>query len=103
METYGLPAGALAEAARVSLATAKRWKRLGRIPPQAERVISLYLQGDLGSVSHAWSGFVIRKDQLWTPHGFFLRPGELNAIPYRFAQLRALERELATPMQRSLF
>lgn len=103
MDPHGLPVCALVEACGVSLATAQRWKRLRQIPPLAARLVALYLNGDLGQLAPQWSGFVIRKSRMWTPHGFFVRPGEICALPYRFAQIRALELELLTPMQRSLF
>lgn len=103
MDPYGLPVLALAEAAGVSVDTARRWKREGRIPRSAARWVELFLAGELGRLAHPWRGFILRGDQLWTPYGFFLRPGEIAAFPYRFAQIRALEIERATPFQRSLF
>lgn len=103
MDPYGLPALLLARAADVSLATAQRWKRQSRIPPQAARLVALYLRGDLGAISPAWRGFTLRADQLWTPYGFGVAPTEISAIAYRFAQISELQRELELPAQLPLW
>lgn len=100
---YGLPPRLIAELARVSLDTARRWKRAGCVPPWGRALIELGRDGELGLIAPAWRGFALKADRLWTPHGFAVRPGELAAIPYRAALLAALERELAEPQQRSLF
>lgn len=102
-DPYGLPAVSLAQAAGVSLDTARRWKRQHRIPPQAARLVALWLRGDLGAIDPAWRGFTVRSDGLWTPYGFCVRPGEISGIPYRFAQLAALELECKQPRQWELF
>lgn len=103
MDPYGLPVLLLASAAGVSLATAQRWKRLSRIPPQAARLVTLAIGGELGVLSPAWRGFTLRDDRLWTPYGFGVAPNEISALGYRFAQIRALERELEEPAQWGLF
>jgi hypothetical protein len=103
MDPYGLHAQLLAHVAGVSLATAHRWKRLHRIPEPAARLVALWLRGELGAIAPAWQGFTLRRGVLWTPYGFSVSPGEISALAYRFAQLRALESELAEPHQRTLF
>jgi hypothetical protein len=103
MDPHGLPAWLLAGAAGVSLATAQRWKRFGRIPPLPARLVALAIGGELGVLSPAWRGFTLRDGRLWTPYGFGVTPNEISALAYRFAQLRALERERAEPHQRPLF
>lgn len=99
MDPYGLPASLLAEACGVSPDTARRWKRQGRIPPLPSRLADLAISGQLGTLGPSWSGFIFGKKEIWTPHGFSVSPGEICAIPYRRAQIRALERELAEPHQ----
>lgn len=103
MDPYGLPLELLIRAAGVSPDTARRWKRNGRIPALAARLVQLWCEGDLGALDRAWSGFTLRRGQLWTPYQFAVSPGEISAIPYRFAQLSALERALRTPAQWDLF
>lgn len=100
---YGLSAEFIAQVARVSLHTARRWKQRGRVPSPARALLELRSFGDLGVVDSAWRGFVLRQGHLWTPHGFSVRPGELSALPYRFAQLAALEHERTEPHQWRLF
>lgn len=100
---HGLSPDFIAQVASVSLHTARRWLRAGRVPPAARALLELARHGDLGPLAPAWRGFKVDGDRLWTPHGFSVRPGEICAIPYRFAQLRALECELAQPRQWELF
>jgi hypothetical protein len=89
----------IAQVAGVSLHTARRWKRRGRVPSSSLALLELAIAGELGHLARAWSGFRLHGDQLWTPHGFSVRPGEICAIPYRFAQIAELQRELAGPHQ----
>lgn len=97
---HGVRPEFIAQVARVSLHTARRWKRRGRVPPGSRALLELAIDGELGRLARAWSGFRLHGDRLWTPHGFSVRPGEICAMPYRFAQIRALERALAEPSQR---
>lgn len=99
MDPYGLPVSLLVAACGVSPDTARRWKRLGRIPPLADRLIELAIAGELGTLAPAWSGFILRPDALWTPYGFAVRPGEISSLAYRFAQLAELQHALAHPEQ----
>jgi hypothetical protein len=87
----------------VSLDTARRWKRHRRIPPLAARLVSWIADGHLGALDRAWTGFNLRCGRLWTPYDFGVTPGEISAIPYRNARIRALEQELRTPAQWDLF
>lgn len=103
MDPYGLPVSLLVAACGVSPDTARRWKRRGRMPPLAARLAELAIDGELGRLARPWQGFILRAGQLWTPYGFALAPGELSALPYRFAQIRALERQLGEPRQGELF
>lgn len=103
MDPYGRPLAVLVEACNVSPDTVRRWKRLGRIPPVPARLLELVLEGELGALSAPWAGFKLSGKNIFTPDGFSVAPGEICAIPYRAAQIRALELELATPQQRELF
>jgi hypothetical protein len=100
---YGVPAEVIAAVARVSLSTARRYKRSGRLSAAHHALLELVIAGELGAIAPAWRGFLVREDLLWTPHGFALTPGQLCAIPYRLAQLAALERAVAEPQQWALF
>jgi transcriptional regulator with XRE-family HTH domain len=100
---HGLTPAAIAELTHVSIYTARRWKRGARLPPTARALLELVRGGELGSLARPWRGFRVHGGELWTPHGFSVRPGEIASIPYRFAQIRALERELEEPAQWGLF
>lgn len=99
MDPYGLPVSLLVAACDVSLDTARRWKRLGRIPPAPSRLVQWWLRGDLGAIAPAWTGFTLRANELWTPYGFAVRPGEISALAYRGAQIAELQHSLAHPEQ----
>ncbi|MET0499629.1 MAG: DUF3653 domain-containing protein [Steroidobacteraceae bacterium] len=101
--TYGYSATVLARLTGVHIDTARRWKRAGRVPAQIAPLIALRTDGDLGVITPTWSGFRIQKDQIWTPEGSAITPGDLRAIPYRTQQLRELQRQLAEPKQWQLF
>lgn len=103
MDPHGLPAWRLAEACQVSLDTARRWKRQGRLPPPADRLADLVIGGELGALADPWRGFVLRQKIIWTPEGFSVTPGQVCAIPYRLAQIAALQQQLAEPQQWPLF
>lgn len=100
---HGLTPAMLAELAHVSIDTARRWRREAHLPAPARVLIELVRFGELGAIAPAWRGFTLKANRLWTPHGFAVAPGEICALPYRFAQIRALERALAEPQQRTLF
>lgn len=103
MDPYGLQAWQLAQACGVSIDTARRWKRLERIPPVPNRLVQWWLRGDLGAIAPAWSGFTLRANELWTPYGFAVRPGEISALAYRAALISELQRALAEPRQLALW
>lgn len=103
LSTYGLSVLLLAQLANVHIDTARRWKRAGKMPDHVAEIMRLKLDGDLGMIAADWSGFRLTKNQLWTPEGTGIRPGDIRAIPYRRAQLIELERELREPRQQELF
>src|SRR5688572_14625175 len=100
--TYGIPATELAALTGVHLDTARRWKRAGTIPDPHATIIALKLYGDLGQLSLAWKGFALISDQLWTPEGSPITPGQIRAIPFRLHELNELRTALAPPFQRPL-
>lgn len=103
MDPYGLSVPLLAHAAGVSLATAHRWKRQHRIPDPAARLVALLVHGELSVIGPAWRGFRLDAERIWTPYGFGVIPTEISSIPWRFAQIRALESALEVPRQLPLW
>jgi hypothetical protein len=98
MDLYGVSAMAIANAAGVSLPTARRWKKRGA-PALRAPVLALKVNGDLGEISATWAGWKLCADALWSPEGECIRPGDIKAIPYRRELLRELELRLASPRQ----
>jgi hypothetical protein len=74
--------------------TARRWKRLLRVPAWLERLVQLFIDGHLGELHGAWRGWHLVRGELITPEGRGLTPGQLYALPYLREQVRALELEL---------
>jgi len=89
--TYGLPVRLLADITGVHIDTARRWKRRGYIPGAHGQLVALRTSGDLGVLSKRWAGFKLIRDQLYTPDGWDVRPGEIRSIPLRIQQLRVYE------------
>lgn len=88
---HGLPPRTLSELCQVSLSTARRWRRLGRVPPAYARVLELVHHGHLGAVLPAWSGWYVKDGGLWTPEDWQVRPGEVRNIPMHTALVRELQ------------
>lgn len=100
--TYGLSIELLASITGAHLRTVRRWKRAGIVPRHFADIVSLRTRGDLGILSDDWRGFTLRKNELWTPHGWGpVRPGDINAIPLRMQHLRELERQTECAQQTS--
>jgi hypothetical protein len=99
---YGMPASVIVTTCAVSMHTARRWKRTGRCPAPAARLLELVIRGELGVLNPAWLGFKLIRDHLVTPAGFEVAPGEISSLPYKVALIRALELELSIPTQRKL-
>jgi Phage protein len=99
MDLHGFSPRLIAQLTGVSLKTAQRWKRAGRAPPIAAKLMELTAHADLGSLAPSWRGFRLVAGMLWTPENYQLTPGDLRAIPYRTQQLRDLEKEIARPRQ----
>lgn len=77
--------------------TIARWRREQRLPRPVSLLVRVMHDGELELVHEAFRGFRLdpRAGVLWTPEDYPLSPGDLLAIKYRAAQLRALEREIA--------
>lgn len=103
MDPHGLPVDLLTAITHVQPRTARRWKRLRRIPRAYVRLIQLCVHGDLGTLAPAWSGFRLINGKLWTPENSSVTPGDVRAIPYRAQLIAELERTLAQPKQWTLF
>lgn len=77
--------------------TVARWRQAQRLPRAVSVLIRVMHDGELELVHPAWAGFKLdrRTGELVTPEAWPCTPGDLLAIKYRMAQVRALERELA--------
>jgi hypothetical protein len=100
---YGMPAHVIVTTCAVSMHTARRWKRTGRCPAPAARLLELVARGELGVLNPAWLGFKFVRDHLLTPGGFEVTPGQVSSLPYKVGLIRALEHQLSIPTQRKLF
>ena len=102
LSTYGLSVLFLARIAGVHVATARRWKRAGRVPSRYAKIIALATTGDLGTLATPWTGFRLADNKIWTPEGDHVTPGEIRSIPFRRQQLADLARQLREPQQLNL-
>lgn len=92
----GLAVVAIAKGCSVSLDTARRWKRRGRMPAPMHRLLELTAHGELGGVAPAWAGWRLacRAGELVSPEGWRFTPGEIRALPLRYGQISGLERQV---------
>jgi hypothetical protein len=88
---YGIGAEQLVEVTGAHLSTARRWKRLRRVPHWLQRLVSLCVFGDLGHINKAWDGWRIRGKLLISPEGWEFTFGEIRAIPFMHAQIRTYQ------------
>ena len=89
----------LREIAGAHRTTIARWRAEQRLPRPVSLLVRVVHHGELELVHDTWRGFRLdhRTGTLWTPEGWACTPGDVLAIKYRVAQVRALERELAAP------
>lgn len=78
---HGLSAEELAGLTDAHITTARRWLRSRRAPRVIMLALALMRCGDLGAVSSAWAGWVLRRDQLWSPENEPYTPGMVRAGP----------------------
>jgi hypothetical protein len=76
--------------------TVARWRTSQRLPQSVSLLVRVMHDGELELVHNAWRGYRLdrRDGTLWTPTGWPCRPGDIAAIQYRMAHVRALEQEL---------
>jgi|GEM_PF-6857458 len=86
----------------VSAETRRRWRRRGTPPPLAVLALRL-LEGELGEISEAWSGWRVRQGELVSPEGETWTPGRLTAWVLQLQLLEEYRRRLARPQQWALF
>ena len=103
LDLYGISAELIARLIGCHIDTARRWKRLGKMPVAVGRYLAVRLDGELGFVDTAWRGFRLVRGELRTPEGDTIRPGDVRAIPYRRQQLAELQRLALDPRQWELF
>jgi len=89
---YGIGAEELVAITGAHLSTARRWKRLRRLPRWLQRIVSLCIFGDLGQIHRSWSGWKLRDGYLVSPEGWRFTFGEIRAIPFMHAQIRTYQR-----------
>ncbi len=95
----GIRAEELAVICGVALRTARRWKALRQMPAGYALGLALLRDGDLGLLSKAWDGWKLTQDALYTPDNWEFKPGEIMAMPFKYALLSDLQRQLAQPRQ----
>lgn len=89
----------IARACGVTVRTAWRWKRAGHMPAAYALGLQLLEDGDLGALSPAWRGWVLRRDEIISPDNWRFRPGEIQALPLKVQLIGELKRQLARPQQ----
>lgn len=78
------------------ITTARRWKRLRRIPRWLESLVYTVTEGRLCRIHKDWRGWMIhtRDGVLVTPEGLTVTPGQIRALPQLYALRDALQSEL---------
>jgi hypothetical protein len=99
MDAIDARAEDLAAAATVTLKTARRWKRQGRIPTRHHAALALLILRDLGALSKQWQGFRLLDDAILTPEGTRFSYGDVRAIPLQEQLIAELKKRLAEPQQ----
>jgi hypothetical protein len=87
-ELYGIPAETIALLCKVSITTARRWKKGRRRMPETARMI---LAADLGCFDPAFRGWSIRDGKLVSPEGWEATAGDILTIPLMRAQISAYQ------------
>ncbi|MGH8327735.1 MAG: hypothetical protein ACRET2_13345 [Steroidobacteraceae bacterium] len=71
---------AIAEVMRVSIVTARRWRRKRCLPSRLRPLARLLLDGDLSVISPVWGGWSLRKGELHSP--CYTRPFTVADMEY---------------------
>lgn len=89
---HGLTPERLAQLAGAHITTARRWLRRRQAPRVILAALAVLRYGDLGAVSGAWSGWLVRGAELVSPEGSTYTPSMVRAGPLyerAAAELRA--------------
>lgn len=90
----------LAERAKTSVRTARRWIRQDLAPRVAVAFLKLVTDGALETIHSAWKDWTVRRDgKLHAPNGWTFTPAELIAIPLRYQLISELRAQLAQYQQ----
>lgn len=78
------------------ITTARRWKRLRRLPQWLESLVYTLAEGWLCRIHKDWRGWMIRTRDgvLVTPEGITVTQGQIRALPQLYALRDALQAEL---------
>jgi ribosomal protein L24E len=96
---YGRSTREIAEWAKVTDRTARRWKR-GEEPPHAAlQLIELKSTGNLGIVDPAWDGWLLKGKSLVAPHGEIFSRGDVLSLRFLAQQVAHLMSEARLPRQ----
>ena len=98
----GLPVAHLPPFLPVHRETLRRWRRRRRIPPIPLLALRLRLEGDLGLISPAWTGWTLAQAQLVSPEGICWTADLLAAWHYERQLLASLQRQAELPKQEKL-
>jgi len=88
-----ITAEGLATLTGAHVTTARRWKRLVRPPRWLSLLVETVIEGQLSPISRDFAGWVIRGGMLYSPEGVCFTQGEIRALPFLHAQIRALQTE----------
>lgn len=79
----------------VSEKTVSRWERGKRPPPRAAILALQARAGHLAAYGDPWAGFMMKGGKLYTPNNMEVEAGEVQALPYLYALINELKRDLA--------
>jgi hypothetical protein len=88
---YGIPAERIAAVACVHISTARRWRRTGKAPRWARKLLAIALEGELGQFAQSWDGWNLRGKHLVSPEGWTFSFGEIRSIPLLHSQIATLK------------
>jgi Phage protein len=81
----------LAAITGVDISTARRWKRAGKLPATAARLLSIVVLGDITVLG--FTGWRILRGELISPEGWTYSPGEVMALTLLRQRVAHLEAE----------
>lgn len=92
-------AAQIAAATGVHITRARAWKRGATIPKPMRKLLALVMDGDLGSISPAWSGWRLAHGQIVSPEGLPTAKRDLYALPFLRAQVATLQADRCIELQ----